>query len=87
MEDLKSENGLKRGLTQRHLTMIGLGGSIGTGLFVALGYNFAAISSAESEAKRRVPLPATSGGHIPRFVETRRCKKNFYSRNFSTDAL
>lgn len=34
---------LKRGLKSRHLSMIGLGSAIGTGLFVALGYN---ISSA-----------------------------------------
>jgi hypothetical protein len=27
------------------------------------------MSPAESEAKRRVPFPATSGGHIPRCVE------------------
>ncbi|RJF96407.1 amino acid permease [Sphingomonas cavernae] len=36
------EGGLKRGLTQRQLTMIGIGGAIGTGLFmgsgIAVGY-------------------------------------------------
>lgn len=42
MEDTKNAASLKRGLKQRHLTMIGLGGSIGTGLFVALGYNITA---------------------------------------------
>ena len=30
------ETGLKRGLKTRHLSMIGLGGSIGTGLFLSL---------------------------------------------------
>ena len=30
---------LKRGLKGRHLNLIGLGGAIGTGLFVSLGYN------------------------------------------------
>lgn len=33
------ETHLKRGLKTRHLSMIGLGGSIGTGLFLSLGYN------------------------------------------------
>jgi hypothetical protein len=56
-------------------------------IFLLMRYNFAAMSPAGSESKRRVPLPAASGRHIPRFVETRRWKKNFYGRNFSTDAL
>lgn len=37
-----NDDTLKRGLKTRHLNMIGLGGSIGTGLFVALGYNISA---------------------------------------------
>ncbi|WP_026676254.1 amino acid permease [Fictibacillus gelatini] len=40
---LQSENQLKRGLRARHMTMIAIGGSIGTGLFLASG---GAISSA-----------------------------------------
>jgi hypothetical protein len=56
-------------------------------IFPLMRYNFAAMPPAESEAKRRVPFSAASGRHIPRFVETHRRKKNFYSRNFSTDAL
>lgn len=35
-----ANNRLKRELSVRHLTMIGIGGSIGTGLFVGLGFNF-----------------------------------------------
>lgn len=43
MEVEKNKNtGLKRGLKGRHMNMIGLGGAIGTGLFVALGYNITA---------------------------------------------
>lgn len=38
-----TEGKLKRGLSARHMTMISLGGSIGTGLFLASG---GAISSA-----------------------------------------
>ena len=34
-----SENHLKRGLKARHLNMIAIGGTIGTGLFLASGYN------------------------------------------------
>jgi len=33
------ENKLKRGLKRRHLNMIAIGGTIGTGLFLASGYN------------------------------------------------
>ncbi len=33
----KDNNSLKRGLTSRHLSMIAIGGSIGTGLFLAMG--------------------------------------------------
>ena len=32
-----TENGLRRGLKQRHLTMIAIGGVIGAGLFVGSG--------------------------------------------------
>jgi hypothetical protein len=56
-------------------------------IFPLTRYNFAAMFPAESEAERRVPFPATSGRYVLRFVETHRWKKNFYSRNFSTDAL
>jgi len=42
MENIASEGKLKRSLKTRHLSMIGIGGSIGTGLFVALGYNITA---------------------------------------------
>ena len=31
------DNNMKRGLTSRHITMIAIGGAIGTGLFVATG--------------------------------------------------
>lgn len=41
-EKKEEDQSLKRGLKTRHLNMIGLGGSIGTGLFVALGYNISA---------------------------------------------
>ena len=43
MEEKKDGNGnyeLKRELKTRHLTMIAIGGSIGTGLFVGMGFNF-----------------------------------------------
>jgi lysine-specific permease len=40
--NLNGENKLKRQLRPRHMSMIGLGGAIGTGLFVALGYNITA---------------------------------------------
>ena len=33
----KNDNQLKRGLNRRHLQMIAIGGSIGTGLFLAMG--------------------------------------------------
>ena len=33
----KKDNQLKRGLNRRHLQMIAIGGSIGTGLFLAMG--------------------------------------------------
>ena len=36
-KDLSTEEGLKRGLSPRHLMMIAIGGAIGTGLFVASG--------------------------------------------------
>lgn len=36
-EDARQVPGLKRNLRARHLTMIAIGGSIGTGLFVASG--------------------------------------------------
>ncbi|MEL7656643.1 MAG: gamma-aminobutyrate permease, partial [Bacillota bacterium] len=39
MEINENDAKLKRGLKQRHLSMIAIGGAIGTGLFVALGYN------------------------------------------------
>ncbi len=42
MEINENEAKLKRGLKQRHLSMIAIGGAIGTGLFVALGYNITA---------------------------------------------
>ena len=35
----KKDNQLKRGLNRRHLQMIAIGGSIGTGLFLASGRN------------------------------------------------
>ena len=34
---MKKINELKRGLKARHLNMIALGGSIGTGIFLAMG--------------------------------------------------
>lgn len=37
----KHEQGLKRGLKSRHITMISLGGTIGTGLFLASGASIA----------------------------------------------
>lgn len=39
MEIKESEAKLKRELKTRHMNMIAIGGAIGTGLFVALGYN------------------------------------------------
>ncbi|MGL5647814.1 MAG: amino acid permease, partial [Clostridium sp.] len=33
----KTEEGLKRGLKERHISMIALGGAIGTGIFLAMG--------------------------------------------------
>lgn len=36
-KDLSTQEGLKRGLSTRHLMMIAIGGAIGTGLFVASG--------------------------------------------------
>ena len=35
----KENHSLKRGLSSRHLSMIAIGGSIGTGLFLAMGGN------------------------------------------------
>lgn len=35
----QSNNGVKRGLKKRHLSMIAIGGTIGTGLFLTSGYN------------------------------------------------
>lgn len=35
--DTKNEGQIKRSLQTRHLSMIALGGSIGTGLFIASG--------------------------------------------------
>ena len=37
IEPAPSQDGLKRGLKARHMQMIAIGGSIGTGLFVASG--------------------------------------------------
>jgi lysine-specific permease len=37
MENQTTDNQVKRGLKQRHLTMIALGGTIGTGLFIGSG--------------------------------------------------
>lgn len=42
MEIKESEAKLKRELKPRHMNMIAIGGAIGTGLFVALGYNITA---------------------------------------------
>ena len=39
MEAKESDTKLKRSLKPRHMNMIAIGGAIGTGLFVALGYN------------------------------------------------
>ena len=46
MESNDKNVSLKRGLTTRHMNMIGLGGAIGTGLFVGLGYNISAAGPA-----------------------------------------
>lgn len=37
MEDNNKEKGLKRGLSNRHIQLIALGGAIGTGLFLGIG--------------------------------------------------
>ena len=37
-----TEEGLKRGLQARHMSMIAIGGAIGTGLFIASGASVAA---------------------------------------------
>lgn len=37
MSDNKKEEGLKRGLSNRHIQLIALGGAIGTGLFLGIG--------------------------------------------------
>lgn len=37
MSDNNKENGLKRGLSNRHIQLIALGGAIGTGLFLGIG--------------------------------------------------
>ena len=37
MSDKKKEEGLKRGLSNRHIQLIALGGAIGTGLFLGIG--------------------------------------------------
>jgi hypothetical protein len=67
------------------------GNTPGTVLFVLIHPAVCNITSlpmspASSEAKRPAPLPQQAVG-IPRFVETHSPKKNFYTRNFSTDAL
>ena len=36
-KNMKNENQVKRNLKQRHITMIALGGTIGTGLFLTSG--------------------------------------------------
>ena len=42
------------------------------GLFWQIAYNEAVMSPASTGG--RVHLPETSGGHIPRFVETKPCR-------------
>ena len=51
--DAGSESGLKRELKSRHVTMIAIGGSIGTGLFVASG----AVLSQAGPAAPSPPMP------------------------------
>jgi hypothetical protein len=44
------------------------------------------MSPASSEAGGGFRFPQQAVGNV-RFIETHRCKKNFYTRNFSADAL
>ena len=40
MQNNENKSGLRRNLKSRHMTMIAIGGSIGTGLFLASGSTF-----------------------------------------------
>ena len=41
------DNNMKRGLNSRHISMIAIGGAIGTGLFVATGVSFLKLAQEE----------------------------------------
>lgn len=57
----KDDTGLERKMESRHLTMISLGGVIGTGLFVSSGYTIhqAGPLGARSSLTRSAPCSST----------------------------
>ena len=57
----KDDTGLERKMESRHLTMISLGGVIGTGLFVSSGYAIHQVDRwARSSLTRPAPCSSTA---------------------------